>query len=368
MTAMPAARVTDPFGHSSAMTGVLTGLAIGALVGVAIIATGGLGAIAIGAAIATTGAAGLAGQAIGQTIDGPITGVLQNGSLNVRINRLAATMVMIGTGTCSQDSGLRKVASGSSTVKINGQLAARVSETMDCSAVIRKGSPNVNIGGPTEQVLAIETEVPAWLTTTMTVAAIGGTILATGGIAATYGAGAAIGSLVGGLGGGYLGGKGGEMAAAAMGYGATGQAVGGVLGGLAGGALGGAAGFRGGAAALTPKTPVTPALAAEKPMPAGPAEAYNRAAHYGRTPTAADRTAVGAGRGQVADHSPPLVQRYYEGDPATGEMPGWQMTPAQRAASAADRTRMSPQPRADSDSQGGKMSAYSRKMKRKHGL
>jgi len=36
--------------------------------------------------------------------------------------------------------------------------------------------------------------------------------------------------------------------------------------------------------------------------------------------------------------------------------------------SATDRSRMSPQPRADSDSKGGQMSTYSRAMKRKHGL
>lgn len=107
---------------------------------------------------------------------------------------------------------------------------------------------------------------------------------------------------------------------------------------------------------------------AEEPAITGPTEAYDRAMHYGRTPTVADRAAVGAGPGQVADHSPPLVQRYYEGDPATGEKPGWQMTPEERAASASDRTRMSPQPQTDSNSQGGRMSAYSRTMKGKYGL
>jgi hypothetical protein len=100
----------------------------------------------------------------------------------------------------------------------------------------------------------------------------------------------------------------------------------------------------------------------------GPAEAYNRATHYGRSPTAADRAAIGAGKGEVADHTPPLVQRYYQGDPAIGEKAGWQMTPTERAASAADRTRMSRQPKADSNSQGGNVSAYSRAMKRKHEL
>lgn len=247
--ALPAARVGDPFGHSSAMSGVLAGLAIGALVGVAIIATGGLGAIAIGAAIATTGAAGLAGQAIGETIEGPITGVLEIGSPTVFVDARPATMTVIATGMCSKDSGPpRKVATGAATVFVNGQPMARVSEKMDCSAVIRKGSNDVFVGGPSVEVIKPEPEVPTWLSTTMTAMVIGGTIIATGGIAATYGVGAAAGSLVGGAGGSYLGGKGATMAAAAMGYGATGQAVAGVIGGFAGGALGGGLGFKGGQA------------------------------------------------------------------------------------------------------------------------
>lgn len=62
------------------------------------------------------------------------------------------------------------------------------------------------------------------------------------------------------------------------------------------------------------------------------------------------------------------MKRYYEGDPATGEKPGWQMTPEERAASAGDRSRMSPQDGGESNSQGGQMSACSREMKRKLGL
>jgi hypothetical protein len=261
--ALPAARVGDSFGHSSAMTGVLVGLAIGALVGVAIVATGGLGAIAIGAAIATTGGAGLAGQAIGETIDGPDTGVIGIGSPSVFINKRPATMTVIATGICSQDSGPpRKVATGAASVFVNGQPMGRISEKMDCSAVIRKGSADVAVGGPSKEVIKPEPEVPTWLSNTMTAMAIGGTIIATGGIALTYGTGAAVGSLVGGVGGGYLGGKGATMAAAAMGYGATGQAVAGVIGGLAGGALGGGLGFKGGqwgeAALTTPKIAAPP--------------------------------------------------------------------------------------------------------------
>ena len=100
----------------------------------------------------------------------------------------------------------------------------------------------------------------------------------------------------------------------------------------------------------------------------GPTEPYNRTKHYGRTPTAADRKAVGAGSGEVADHNPPLVKRYYEGDPAIGEKPGWQMTAEERAASASDRTRMASQPAVDSHAQGGTMRAYSIQQKKANGL
>jgi hypothetical protein len=100
----------------------------------------------------------------------------------------------------------------------------------------------------------------------------------------------------------------------------------------------------------------------------GPKEPYDRAKHYGRTPTQADRNAVGAGPGEVADHDPPLVTRYYEGDPARGEKPGWQQTPQERAASAADRSRMQPQPRPASNAQGGQLRGYSQKQKKANGL
>jgi hypothetical protein len=95
-----------------------------------------------------------------------------------------------------------------------------------------------------------------------------------------------------------------------------------------------------------------------------PSEPYNRELHYGKTPTTADRRAVG---GESVDHQPPLVQRYYEGDPAKGEKPGHQMTPEERKASAADRERMSPSTNKDQRSQGGKMSKYSKDKKKENG-
>jgi RHS repeat-associated protein len=116
------------------------------------------------------------------------------------------------------------------------------------------------------------------------------------------------------------------------------------------------------------KTTLEPAQADPKPASpeVGPTEPYNRKKHYGRTPSSADRRAVGAGAEDVADHDPPLVKRYYEGDPATGEKPGHLMTEAERRASGSDRSRMAPQPRPESNRQGGEMSKYSKEQKAKH--
>lgn len=98
---------------------------------------------------------------------------------------------------------------------------------------------------------------------------------------------------------------------------------------------------------------------------AGPPEPYNRRKHYGDTPTTTDRRAVG---GESVDHDPPLVKRYYEGDPATGEPPGYQQSHEQRRASANDRSRMRPSTSEEQRRQGGQMSVYSKGKKQEHGL
>jgi RHS repeat-associated protein len=99
--------------------------------------------------------------------------------------------------------------------------------------------------------------------------------------------------------------------------------------------------------------------------PNDPIPPYNRKRDYGNTPTKGDRKAIGAGPGQVADHDPPLVKRYYEGDPSRGEKPGHQMTPEERRASGKDRSRMKVQPKADSNKQGAEMAKYSKGQKNK---
>lgn len=148
MSQHAAARVTDVFGHDAMLEGIAlgAGIAVGAMLAAGVVVTGGLGALAVGAAIATSG--GIGGL-IGKSMDGPATGSLQTGSSSVFINTLPATMVEQATGGCVKDGMTpRRVATGSATVFNNGKPTARVTETMDCGAVIRTGSPNVFIGGP----------------------------------------------------------------------------------------------------------------------------------------------------------------------------------------------------------------------------
>ena len=139
--------------------------------------------------------------------------------------------------------------------------AGRKTEMLTCSAKIIEGSPNVIIGGPSVQTLPMEPEVPEWLTMTMQVMAIGGLVISTGGVALTYGVGAALGGLALGFAGSHFGAIGGRWAAEQLGFGETGRRVGEVLGGLAGGMLGGAAGFRGGRGLMNRAipNPTTPA-------------------------------------------------------------------------------------------------------------
>jgi len=98
-----------------------------------------------------------------------------------------------------------------------------------------------------------------------------------------------------------------------------------------------------------------------------PIEPYNRQTHYGKTPKASDRKALGADNQHVVNHEPPLVQRYHEGDPKTGEKPGKNMTPAERRASANDRSRMNLQTNKESAQQGAAMSRYSREKNKQNG-
>lgn len=164
-----AARVGDPIEHSSALGGLLAGLAIGAgavLVGIAVIGTGGVGAVAL---VAMVGAGAATGAGIGQLIGSLSfadrqTGQIRSGSGNVHINGRPAARAHIDYAECSDHSGTSKpLAQGSRAVHINGQPAARVGDRTVCDARIAQGSPNVCIGGEAETTDEISPEVPGSL-------------------------------------------------------------------------------------------------------------------------------------------------------------------------------------------------------------
>lgn len=164
-----AARLDDPIEHSSALGGLLAGLAIGAgavLVGIAIVGTGGLGAVAVAAMV---GAGAATGAGVGQLI-GSLSfacseaGQIRSGSSNVSINGKPAARAHLDSAECSKHPGGPKIlAQGSSSVYINGQPAARVGDRTVCDGKISAGSPNVSIGGGTETTDAIDPEVPVLL-------------------------------------------------------------------------------------------------------------------------------------------------------------------------------------------------------------
>ncbi|CAN5525170.1 hypothetical protein BH10BAC2_BH10BAC2_25180 [soil metagenome] len=96
-----------------------------------------------------------------------------------------------------------------------------------------------------------------------------------------------------------------------------------------------------------------------------PAEPYNRQKHYGKTPTAADRKALGASSTDDIDHQVSLVKHYYEGDGKGGE-PGYSMTSTERKTFAKDRSNMAVVQASTNRSDGGKLSQYSKEMKEKY--
>jgi uncharacterized Zn-binding protein involved in type VI secretion len=165
-----AARVGDPIEHTSALEGLLLGLAVGAAAvvvaaaaGVTIVATGGLAAVAaVGAVMALSAGFGeLIGSLSWCTNK---AGQIFKGSGNVFTNGKPAARAHVDTATCDKHGSVPQViAQGSRTVHINGQPAARVGDRTVCDGKISAGSGNVNIGGPTEQTDDINPEVEPWL-------------------------------------------------------------------------------------------------------------------------------------------------------------------------------------------------------------
>lgn len=201
-----AARLTDPIGHSPVMSGLLIGLLAGAAIGIAVAGTGGLAAVAIVGASAAAGAGIFEVLStmsfVPKEICGAIAGI---GSPNVFTNSLAAARANLDFTLCSKHPGPPiPISTGSSTVFINGQPAARVDDTTFCGAVITSGSNNVYIGGGVTGTIRPEHLVPGWVHATLLVVGVGCAAVLGGPVVAIAGL---VGGLVGANAGAWLGGK-----------------------------------------------------------------------------------------------------------------------------------------------------------------
>ncbi|AHG43349.1 type IV secretion protein Rhs [Pseudomonas syringae CC1557] len=233
-----AARLDDPIEHSSALGGLLAGLAIGAgavLVGIAVVGTGGLGALALGAMV---GAGAATGAGIGQLI-GSLSfachnaGQIKTGSGNVYINGKPAARAHVDTAVCTQHSGTPQIlAQGSDSVYINNLPAARVGDRTICDAKISAGSSNVFIGGGTETTDAINPEVPELIERAVIALGLASAFVLASPVIVIAGL---VGGIAGGLGGNWAGGK-------LFGEGSDGQKLMAFGGALLGGGLGGKGG------------------------------------------------------------------------------------------------------------------------------
>ncbi|MBP1127130.1 MULTISPECIES: PAAR domain-containing protein [Pseudomonas] len=223
-----AARVGDPIEHTGSLTGLLAGLAVGAIGAALIVGTGGLAAVAI------IGASAAAGAGIGQVIGSLSycnheTGHILTGSGNVHINGKPAARAHVDTAKCDDHGpGPKTLAQGSSTVYINNMPAARVDDRTVCDARISSGSGNVWIGGETETTDEISPEVPALLEWAVLGLGLASAFVLASPVIVIAGL---VGGIAGGLGGNWAGGK-------LFGDGSNGQKLMALGGALLGGGLG----------------------------------------------------------------------------------------------------------------------------------
>ncbi|MBC7796091.1 MAG: EndoU domain-containing protein [Pyrinomonadaceae bacterium] len=233
---LEAARLQDKITHTEQRTGLIGGMIVGALIGAALVAgtiatvlTGGLalapillivGSVATGAAIG-----GGVFRFLGEMSTVP-KGFINKAATTVFINSFAtpAARACVDTALCS-DHTLKLIATGSSTVFIEGFPAARVGDIGECSFKIGTGSPDVFFGGDMGACanVKITPEVEEWLVNlNHALGIIGGLCL----LGPLYGLRVAIASIIGGEIGSRVGGE-------------IGQHYGGRWGGFAGSILGG---------------------------------------------------------------------------------------------------------------------------------
>lgn len=252
MSAAEAARLGDDIGHTSAMKGLLVGLVAGLAVGLLIvgsIATGGALAVALGAVFVAgmSATGGLIGMAIGQRNDGNIAGKIGSGSPNVLTVGRQQARAGVDFVECDHH-GTKYIATGSSTVFVNCELAARRGDQTERDAKLHTDQETVLFGGETALApgMNVTGEVPEWLVDTLTVVAWAGGIA--GGLlmipvigvvgAALSFAGGYVGGIYGGKVGRWIGSHWGEEAAF------WGELIGGATGGMLGGGAGAKTGIR----------------------------------------------------------------------------------------------------------------------------
>lgn len=175
MTALEASRFGDEIAHTSAWSGLLWGLAAGLVVGLALvatIATGGLLGVALGAVFVAgmSATGGLIGMSIGQRDDDNPTGDIGSGSPNVLTVGRKQARAKVDFVNCDNH-GVKYIATGSSTVFVNREMAARRTDQTECDGKLMSDQDTVFIGGETALApgMTISPEVPEWLVTTLTV-------------------------------------------------------------------------------------------------------------------------------------------------------------------------------------------------------
>ena len=205
------ARLGHMVEHSLGVFGALLGMAVGALALGALafftVATGGLLGVLIVGAAAAGGASlgGTIGKRYGQKAKRPSGPIILPCSIDVLYENMPAAHTTSGV-MCSgmpftpipHPSML--VAEGSSTVFINGMMAARKGSKTTCSASVGEGSGSIIIGGDTavHPGLTIKPEFPKWLDNVIfglgVIGIIGALFLGWAGVLA----------VLGGFAGGYL--------------------------------------------------------------------------------------------------------------------------------------------------------------------
>ncbi|MBK8261208.1 MAG: PAAR domain-containing protein [Nannocystis sp.] len=153
-----AARVGDPFKHSSALVGFAVGAIAAVVVCVVVVGTGGAALVVAAAAVGAVGAGAgwVADNVISEEpVPGMQSGVLEKGTADVLINGRPG-IAIFDQGFCfipiAYEHGHKRVVEGSQTVRFGCRPATRMRDSLICDAKIASGSDNVLIGGPPVRV------------------------------------------------------------------------------------------------------------------------------------------------------------------------------------------------------------------------